>query len=253
MLKIILIVIVIIILVVVGLVFAASRMFSRTVETSNTPVAIANGKNLIKNSKVVIAVGAHPDDLEYYTGGTLGTLALEGKTVVGVLGTDLSFNQSIRRKEATKASKILGYVPVFLGHPERDYQSGLTEKDKKEMRIEIVALIKKYHADTVVAYDSNDQAPIYHHVDHIATGIAAQAAAKDTGIKNVYLYSSGHPNTRVDTASATAKKGLAVAAHVSQQDRRWIKLASFLFGWLRPAETKNGEHFFGNFESFRKI
>lgn len=253
MLKIIVIIVAVIAFAFIALAVAANMLLSRTNNSGDTPAARSNGEELIKESKVIIAVGAHPDDLEYYTGGTLGMLAGEGETVIGVLTADLSFNQDVRRREATKAAKTLGYIPVFLGHPERDFEGGPTEQDKKEMRAEIIALIKKYNADTLIAYDSNNQGPIYHHVDHIASGIAAQAAAKETNIKNVYLYSSGEPNTRVDTSPATAKKSQAIAAHASQQDRRWIKFARVLFGWIRPSASKNDEHFFGNSESFRKI
>lgn len=41
--------------------------------------AIANGKELYRKTQVVLAVGAHPDDIEWYAGGTLATLKLEGK------------------------------------------------------------------------------------------------------------------------------------------------------------------------------
>lgn len=252
-LKIILIFIAVIVLVLVGLVFAASRLFNRNDSASDNPAARARGAEMIKNSKVIIVVGAHPDDLEYYTGGTLGTLAGEGKTVVGVLTADLSDIQKIRRTEAVKAAKTLGYIPVFLGHPERDYNGGLTDADKQEIRSEVKALINKYDADTLITYDSYDQAPIYHHVDHIVTGIEAQAAAEETGLENVYLYSSGHPNTRVDISSATAKKTEAISFHESQQNRRWIRLVRILFGWTRPGGDENEQRFFGNSESFRKI
>jgi N-acetylglucosamine malate deacetylase 1 len=255
LIKIILIIVAIIVLIIIGLLFVASRMFSRNDAASNTPEAIARGSAMIKNAKVVVAVGAHPDDLEYYTAGTLGTLAAAGKQVIGVTATDLSDIQATRRAEGTKAARILGYTPIFLGHPERDYKGsrGLSEKDRRAIRAEVLAIIKKYHADTLIAYDSIDQAPLYHHVDHIATGVEAQAAAKEAGIKSIYLYSSGDPNTRVDISSMTVKKGQAVAAHASQQDRRWIKFARTYLGWVRPFGGKNGEHFFGNSESFRKI
>jgi LmbE family N-acetylglucosaminyl deacetylase len=251
----ILIVILIIVVIIAALFFAASWLFNRNNNAADTPAAKARGAEMIKNSQVIVAVGAHPDDLEYYTGGTLGTLAAAGKRVIGVTSADLSVIQATRRAEGTKAAHILGYTPIFLGHPERDYKGskGLSDKDRKEIRAEIIAIIKKYHADTLIAYDSNDQAPIYHHIDHIRTGIEAQAAAKETGLKNVYLYSTGDPNTRVDTSSMTVKKGQAIAAHVSQQDRRWIRLARFLFGWIRPAASTPAERFVSAAESFRKI
>lgn len=252
---IILAVVTIFVLILVLLAIGAGAMFSRNSRVADPAQAKLNGQEMIKNAKVVVAVGAHPDDLEYYTGGTLGTLAAAGKKVIGVTTADLSVIQATRRAEGTKAAHILGYTPIFLGHAERDYKGsrGLSEKDRREIRAEVLAIIKKYHADTVIAYDSADQAPLYHHVDHIRTGVEAQAAARAAGVKQVYLYSSGAPNTQVDTTSVQAKKAKAIAAHVSQQNRGSIKALRIVFGWLPMARPGGGAPGLSSTESFRKL
>jgi LmbE family N-acetylglucosaminyl deacetylase len=264
-LKVALIVIAVIAIVVVILFVVASRLFDRTITVKNPARAKANGERLLKDSKVILAVGAHPDDLEYYTGGTLGVLAAEGKTVIGVLSVDLSYIQATRRAEARKAAGILGYKPLFLGHAERDYANGITPKDKAEIQQELKDLIKKYRVDTVIAYDSADQGPLYHHIDHILTGEAAQAAAKEAGVKDVYLYFSADPNTTVNVKSVITKKSEAMAAHVSQHTKWYMTLLRPLFGWLQPARAggkpqsaasgtaTSDDHNFGNTESFRKL
>jgi LmbE family N-acetylglucosaminyl deacetylase len=248
-------VIIVIILILVLLVAGAGVLFSRAGRVANPTQAKANGEDLIKNSRVVIAVGAHPDDLEYYTGGTLGTLAEAGKKVIGVTVCDLGVIQATRRAEGTKAAKVLGYRPIFLGFPERDYKGsrGLTEEQRVRVRADILAIVKKYHADTVIAYDSADQAPIYHHVDHIRTGVEVQAAAREAGVKRVFLYSTGDPNTQVDVKGAQLKKGQAIAAHVSQQNRGWIKFFRTVFGWLPFARPGGSAPGLTNTESFRKL
>jgi LmbE family N-acetylglucosaminyl deacetylase len=270
-LKIALIAIAAIAVLLVVLVFAAGRLLDRTVVVKNPAQAKANGERLLKDSKVILAVGAHPDDLEYYTGGTLGTLAAEGKTVIGVLSVDKSYIQETRRAEARQAAGILGYKPLFLGHAERDFENGITAKDKAEIQQELETIIKKYKVDTVLAYDSADQGPVYHHIDHILTGEAAQAAAKEAGVKNVYLYFSADPNTTVDVKSVITKKSEAMAAHVSQHTKWYMTLLRPLFGWLQPTRSTSGastqanttntatptaasdDHHFGNTESFRKL
>jgi len=253
MLKIGLIVLVIVVIFIVAVYLAAGRLFNGMDKATDNPAARASGEGLVKNAEVVVVVGAHPDDLEYYTGGTEAVLTAAGKTVIGVLSADKSDEQEIRRAEARKAAAILGYKPVFLGHPEREYEGGLTDTDKREIRQEIREIIEENGADTVIAYDYADQAPIYHHIDHIATGKEAQAAAAEAGVENVYLYSSGHPDTRVDIGSVTAKKSAAMAAHESQRDRRWIKTLRILLGWLRPGGSDSQERYFTNSESFRKL
>ncbi len=250
------IVVIIIILVLLGAGFSA--FFSRTTRVADPAQAKLNGQEMIKNAKVVVVVGAHPDDLEYYTGGTLGTLAAKGKKVIGVTVCDLGVIQATRRAEGTKAAKVLGYTPIFLGFPERDYKGnrGLTDAQRVRVRADILAIIKKYHADTLLAYDSADQAPVYHHIDHIRCGVEAQAAAWKAGIKRVYLYSSGNPDTTVDIKPAGVRKSQAIAAHVSQQNRTGILLARTLLGWLRPfgvrADRPTGP-VGGSSESFRKL
>lgn len=266
-LKITLIVIAVLVIAAVLLVVAAGRLLDRTITVKNPAQAKINGQRLLKDSKVILAVGAHPDDLEYYTGGTLGVLAAEGKTVIGVLSADKSYIQATRRAEARKAAGILGYKPLFLGHAERDFENGITAKDKAEIQQEIAAIIKKYKVDTVLAYDYADQGPLYHHVDHIATGEAAQAAAKETKVKNVYLYFSADPNTTVDVRSVVAKKSDAMAAHVSQHTKWYMTPLRLLFGWMQPARSASSggnqsaatstatsdDHNFSNTESFRKL
>lgn len=267
MLKVSLIIIAVAIIAMALLVVIASQLADRTVKVKNLAQAKANGERLLKDSKIILAVGAHPDDLEYYTGGTLGVLAAEGKTVIGVLSADKSRIQSTRRAEVRVAAGIIGYKPVFLGHPERDFEGGLSDKDKAEIRKELKDIIRKYNVDTVLAYDYAEQAPIYHHVDHIATGKEAQAAAREAGVKHVYLYSSGAPNTIVSISSVTDKKSAAMAAHVSQHNKWYFAPLRLFFSWARPAWSDSGEetqgaatstaasdnHNFGNTESFRKL
>lgn len=240
----------ILIVLLASLPIAANLLFRRATSVADIDEARANGRRLLKESKVVVAVGAHPDDLEYYTGGTLGTLAKEGVTVVGVISADLSPIQETRRAEQRKAAKILGYDHVvFLNHPDR----GLKDKDKAEIRRQIKDIIEKYNADTVIAYDYADQGPVYHHIDHILTGKEAQAAAEETGVKHVYLYFSANPNTAVDISGVIEKKSEAMAAHASQRNKWWLAPIRLIFGMGRPSDTSRNEPFFGNTEYFRKL
>ncbi len=266
-LTVVLILVAVIALMVILLPVVAGRLFSRVEQVKDPVKAKANGEKMVKDSRVVLAVGAHPDDLEYYTGGTLGVLAAEGKTVIGVTAADKSMIQAIRRQEGRKAAGILGYRPIFLGHPERDFEGGLKAKDKTEIRQELKDIIKKYKVDTVIAYDYADQGPLYNHIDHITVGREAQAAAKEAGVKKVYLYFSADPNTTVDVTAVLAKKSAAMAAHVSQHTKWYMAPLRLLIGWAQPARSAgNGgtqgaatgtaasdDHRFGNTESFRKL
>ncbi len=266
-LTVVLIIVAVTAIVVISLPFIAGRLFSRVEQVKDPVQAKANGEKLLGDSRVVLAVGAHPDDLEYYTGGTLAVLADRGKTVIGVLSADNSNIQARRRAEARKAAAILGYKPLFLGHYERGFNGGLSKKDQAEIRRELVKIIKKYEVDTVLAYDYADQGPVYHHIDHIVTGREAQAAAKEAGVKDVYLYFSADPDTTVDISSVLDKKSEGMAAHVSQHNKWYMAPLRLIFGWAQPARsTGSGEgrstgtgtatsddRRFGNTESFRRL
>lgn len=266
-----LIILAIIAIAIAALPFVAGRLFSSVNTAKNPAQAEENGDEMINEAKVVMAIGAHPDDLEYYTGGTLGVMADKGKTVIGVTAADMSFIQATRRAEGRKAASFLGYKPIFLGHRERDYQGGLTAKDLTDIRQELKDLIKKYKVDTVIAYDYADQGPVYHHIDHILTGKEAQAAAREAGVKHVYLYFSADPNTTIDISGVLTKKSEAMAAHVSQHTKWYMGPLRILFGWLQPTRSASSagnqrpansaatstatsdDHNFGNTEAFRRL
>src|SRR5258708_15738517 len=73
----------------------------------------------------VIAVGAHPDDVEIACGGTLASLARKGYRVGIVDLTDgeptpLSPGPDVRAEEARKAAEILGvHLRLNLNMPHR--------------------------------------------------------------------------------------------------------------------------------------
>lgn len=63
--------------------------------------------------KTVLAVGAHPDDLELGIGGTLARLSAAGARVVMAV-VSIPNNRESRIQEATEAAKILGCEVRFL-------------------------------------------------------------------------------------------------------------------------------------------
>ena len=106
----------------------------------------------------VLAIGAHPDDVELGCGGTLAKLISEGKTIAivdltqGELGTRGS--NVTRAEEAATASKILGISD----------RVNLKMKDgfllnSEESQIQIVKMIRKYQPEIVFANSIDDRHP----------------------------------------------------------------------------------------------
>ena len=106
----------------------------------------------------ILAIGAHPDDVELGCGGTLAKLISEGKKVaivdltqgeLGTRGTNIT-----RAQEAASASEILGISA----------RENLKMKDgfilnSEEYQIQIVKMIRKYQPEIVLANAVDDRHP----------------------------------------------------------------------------------------------
>ncbi|HTF34919.1 MAG TPA: PIG-L family deacetylase [Myxococcota bacterium] len=103
----------------------------------------------------VLAVGAHPDDVEFYAGATLAGLAREGADVRIVICTDGSRGggggaelAAQRRNEAERAAATLGCArPTFLG-----YADGELVNDNA-LRRDLVREIRAARPELLLAHD----------------------------------------------------------------------------------------------------
>ncbi len=106
----------------------------------------------------VLAVGAHPDDVELGCSGTLAALIAKGNKV-GVL--DLTRGEmgtrgsaEIRQQEAEDASKIMGYaIRENADLPDVYFQNNI------ENQIRIAGYIRKYRPDVLITNAPKDRHP----------------------------------------------------------------------------------------------
>lgn len=222
----------ILILFVIILMFLFRPLVSYLNKPSNLKKAAANGKTLAKSKgKTVVAVVAHPDDAEWYAGGTLGLLAQKNDVILvlgnsGEKGTNQPNLDKVREKKQLEAKKILGYKEaIFLRHPDR----GL--KNDKIFRREIKSIFKKNKPDIVITFDSDKQNLIYRHPDHLAAGQATTQVLKDFKNIDVYYFHSSAANTVVDFSSVKERKRKALRV-ITQYGRPGIliKILGLLFG-----------------------
>ncbi len=235
--------------------FNLTRLLSRP---SDSREAVENGETLFKEAKVVVAVGAHPDDIEYWASGTLARLVKEKKRVIVVIGVDTPSIKQIRRNEQLKAARIVGYEKVFfLGYPDR----GLADQPKEEVAARIENIFRDYRADTLITFDVEFQNLIYRHPDHRAAGEDALIAAQRYKMPHIYLFHSSRPDTFTDISGFTDTKAKAMAAHRSQQERRrwwtylflFIRLGNQQASFVLRASQAEGEKVGLKYaESFRK-
>jgi len=127
----------------------------------------------------ILAIGAHPDDVELGCGATVAKAVAEGKKVGildltrGELGTRGS--AAIRDKEAADAAKILG-VAV---RENLAFADGFFVNDKKH-QLEVIKMIRKYQPDVVLCNAIADR-----HIDHPKGSQLASEACFLSGLVKV--------------------------------------------------------------------
>lgn len=189
--------------------------------------------------KKVLVLVPHPDDAEFYAGGTLAKWASEGAQIQVVVATDGARGSLVvpgpelavmRQKEAHLAEAVLGALPpIFLNYP--DFE--LDRLPAGELRREFMRLIRQFQPDALVAQDAlvADDA----HPDHRACAWAALEAVQYSTLPLVYpehiqaglpahfvldKYYYSETNARanffVDISETFALKTAALGCHRSQ-------------------------------------
>ncbi len=178
----------------------------------------------------ILAIGAHPDDVELSCSGTIAKEIANGKKVGiidltrGELGT--RGTPEIRDQEAANAAKILGVsVRENLG-----FKDGFFVNDKAH-QLEIIKMIRKYRPEIVLCNAITDR-----HIDHGKGSKLTSDACFLSGLrrietsingvnqeawrpKNVYHYIQWQPITPdfvVDISGFMDKKVESVLAYSSQ-------------------------------------
>jgi len=197
----------------------ARWLVTRQVAPDNPALALALGENLVLTPRRVLALTAHPDDLEFFAGGTLRRMALAGSQIAAVVLSDGEKRGNWvdlggqRRSEQQEAARLQGYDSVtFHGLPD----FGLAEDPRLE---QLVARCWNETAPEVVfAFDPKELLPQTANRDHKALGRTVMDLARarlHTGTR-VFFYGTRHPNVLVDISAVMADKLRAVKAHRSQ-------------------------------------
>lgn len=230
-------------------------------------------------SKVILAVGAHPDDMELFgVSGTLAKFAEEESDVYLIICTDGSRGSDdpqmtherlveIRKREQEEAAKILGIKKVFfLNHTDTQLVADLKLKE------EIVKIIRMVRPDIVITLDptfyystdSFNGFNFINHTDHRTAGLAVMDAVfplsrdrltfpehekeelKQHKVKELWLTSFNKVDHIVNISKTIDKKIKALSMHKSQfkdfkRMERWIKEKSSTIG------KKKGYKFAENF------
>lgn len=191
----------------------------------------------------IMVVGAHPDDVDFASSGTMTKWSREGKEIYYVICTngdkggssnELSPESLVetRRREQWAAGRIAGVKDIiFLG-----YGDGELEPNKK-LKEDLVRVIRKIRPQKVFSFDpaNRDFDGFYlYHSDHRAVSIsvfdAIYPAAKNRlyfphllseglaphKVNELYLYGTKKPNTWIDISEVIEEKIRCIRSHKSQ-------------------------------------
>jgi LmbE family N-acetylglucosaminyl deacetylase len=182
-----------------------------------------------------LAVGAHPDDIEFGCGATLAKWAAAGTTIMHLVCTDgargswdpeetveeLVVTRQDEQREAARTLGGSGEV-VFLGFPDGELQAGIEE------RRELTRWIRRLQPDVVLGHDPWRRYRL--HPDHRHAGFLvtdAIVAARDPhffpdlGLRHhrpsaLLLWEADDPDHTEDVTDFLETKLRALLAHRSQ-------------------------------------
>ncbi|EFH83491.1 PIG-L deacetylase family protein [Ktedonobacter racemifer] len=189
----------------------------------------------------IMAIAAHPDDIESWCAGTLAQAIDQGATVRLLLVTSGEHGSSDRamqahkvaaqrEKEAQKAATILGLADVvFLHYPDGDVE------DTHTLRASLVEWVRRWQPSALFTHDPEHPYPAYLcHRDHRIVGRAAldavyplardhlafveqiQSGLSPHRVSEVWLFASNTAESYVDITAGFERKLAARLAHVSQ-------------------------------------
>jgi LmbE family N-acetylglucosaminyl deacetylase len=203
---------------------------------------------VVADPRRALAVIAHPDDAEFWAGGTIAAWTAAGVEVSYLVLTDgeaggfdpnvpRSEIPRVRRAEQQKAAAVLGVNDVrFLGRNE----GGLLATSP-DLHVELVRAIRGVRPQRLITWSPewNWQRFRSCHPDHLAAGtLALHAVYPDAGnpfalpflrereglepwtVEEIWLINSPQVNHSVDITDTFERKVAAVRAHESQTAHR---------------------------------
>ena len=166
---------------------------------------------MIMEKMNILAIGAHPDDIEIGCGGALIKYSDRGHKVFSLVmtGGGQGGKASVRRSEQEDARRIMGLEKIFWGGYEdthlevnRDLISGIEQ------------VISEINPSFIFCHFPDDT-----HQDHRHLSLATQSAARN--LRNVLFYEGPttwdfNPQVFVDIGETLERKIEALRAHKSQ-------------------------------------
>jgi LmbE family N-acetylglucosaminyl deacetylase len=181
-------------------------------------------KGLVLKSNTILAVGAHPDDIELGCGGTLRAASILGKRVVAVFMSkgERSGSPEIRPKESLSALSLLGVKEVHFGDfPDTEIQCTRKAIDFLE------SFFVAYKPETILTHTVNDI-----HQDHRQVGWISMSAFRNApkllAFETPRVTANFSPTYFIDITNCVSDKWSALKCHISQKTKRYITYESMV-------------------------
>ncbi len=166
----------------------------------------------------ILAIGAHPDDIEFGCGGSLIKYAARGHHLFLLIMTEggLGAPKSIRKAEQLDAQVVLGVKDIFWGGYEDTYLQ--VDKDVISQIENVIAEVKP---DFIFCHYPDDT-----HQDHRHLAQAVISATRY--VRNVLFYEGPttqncDPQIFIDISDTLDRKVKALEAHRSQIEKTNIE------------------------------
>lgn len=170
--------------------------------------------------KRILAIGAHPDDLEIACGATLSKLRDAGHIVYGLVLTqgEAGGDQQVRSKEAAVGGAFMGLNIVEVKH----FTDTRLSEESNAISSVIEGIITRFRPDVVLTHSANDQ-----HQDHVAVHLATLRAARNQS--TILCYESPSvtrmfsPTVFVDVSEYLDVKLESIRFHRDQRTKRYVQ------------------------------
>lgn len=170
--------------------------------------------------KTVLAIGAHPDDIEFGCGATMLRLREEGARTYGLVLTGgeqgHDGKSKVRIEEATSAARVMALSDIAV----HDFPDTSLHEHKAEIRVTIEQALARWRPDIIFTHNAHDV-----HTDHRTVFDATREAAR--GAFSILCYENPntppafHPGYFFDVGNHIEDKIAALACHKTQMGKSY--------------------------------
>jgi len=184
----------------------------------------------------ILAVGAHPDDLELSCGGALAKYAANGHNIGMAIMTDGATGSptlpageiaAIRKEEAAASARIIGADFFWLGFPDGKLEYSVA------VRMELNKIIRAFDPGLIITHNPEDyisdhritsrhvvDAGLWSHVGPLIPELPPTRQSPPIAFMDTFSGTNFIPEHYIDTTDYFETKEKMLASHKSQQ--KWL-------------------------------